>query len=75
MTTETSKERCGPLTMTDFSYSQPCFFFLVATVFQFDGGEVGGSGERNTHTNTHTQSRLLNVYYYFIRSLTVRTCI
>ena len=31
--------------------------------------------KKKTTQQTCTQSRLLNVYYYFIRSLTVRTCI
>lgn len=36
MTTETSKERDGSLTRTDFSYSQPWYCFM-ATVSQVDG--------------------------------------
>lgn len=50
--------------------SNHSIFFFMATVFQFDGGK-----KQNKTKQTCTQSRLLNVYYYFIRSLTVRTCI
>lgn len=69
MTTEASKKRWGSLARTVFPYPNHSIFFM-ATVFQ-----LGGEKKKKKQQQTCTQSRLLNVYYYFIRSLTVRTCI
>lgn len=61
MTTETSKERCGSLTTTDFSYSQPCCCFM-ATVSQFDGEGIFfffKEREKNVHAVRMAQCLLL----------------
>ena len=76
MTTEASKNRHGSLAVTDFPYFQPQYFVLWLLFSSLTVKKK--QKQKNAHKNqpqTCTQSRLLNVYYYFIRSLTVRTCI